>query len=81
MKEVTTVDRRRFVVTAGGALAAAGAAAVVDAPTSLRSPKSNGGCPRPGPRRSTCCRARRFQAQHTGWSHVSEGAYQQFVAL
>jgi TRAP-type mannitol/chloroaromatic compound transport system substrate-binding protein len=23
----------------------------------------------------------RFQAQHTGWSHVSEGAYQQFVAL
>jgi TRAP-type mannitol/chloroaromatic compound transport system substrate-binding protein len=32
MKEVTTVDRRRFVVTAGGALAAAGAAAVVDAP-------------------------------------------------
>jgi TRAP-type mannitol/chloroaromatic compound transport system substrate-binding protein len=23
----------------------------------------------------------KFQAQHTGWSHVSEGAYQQFVAL
>jgi TRAP-type mannitol/chloroaromatic compound transport system substrate-binding protein len=23
----------------------------------------------------------KFQALHTGWSHVSEGAYQQFVAL
>jgi TRAP-type mannitol/chloroaromatic compound transport system substrate-binding protein len=23
----------------------------------------------------------KFQAQHTGWSRVSEGAYQQFVAL
>ena len=23
----------------------------------------------------------RFQAQHTGWSRVSEGAYQQFVAM
>src|SRR5262249_25491282 len=23
----------------------------------------------------------KFQAQHTGWSHVSEGAFQQFVAL
>jgi TRAP-type mannitol/chloroaromatic compound transport system substrate-binding protein len=23
----------------------------------------------------------KFQTQHTGWSHVSEGAYQQFVAL
>jgi TRAP-type mannitol/chloroaromatic compound transport system substrate-binding protein len=23
----------------------------------------------------------KFQAQHTGWSHVSEGAYQQFVAM
>jgi TRAP-type mannitol/chloroaromatic compound transport system substrate-binding protein len=23
----------------------------------------------------------RFQAQHTGWSRISEGAYQQFVAL
>ena len=22
----------------------------------------------------------KFQAQHTGWSHVAEGAYQQFVA-
>jgi TRAP-type mannitol/chloroaromatic compound transport system substrate-binding protein len=39
MKEVTTVDRRRFVVTAGGALAAAGAAAVVDAPHVIAQPK------------------------------------------
>jgi TRAP-type mannitol/chloroaromatic compound transport system substrate-binding protein len=23
----------------------------------------------------------KFQAQHTGWSRISEGAYQQFVAL
>jgi hypothetical protein len=23
----------------------------------------------------------KFQALHTGWSHVSEGAYQQLVAL
>jgi hypothetical protein len=23
----------------------------------------------------------KFQAQHTGWSRISEGAYQQFVAM
>ena len=23
----------------------------------------------------------KFQTQHTGWSRISEGAYQQFVAL
>ena len=33
------MDRRRFVVTAGGALAAAGAAAVVDAPHVIAQPK------------------------------------------
>jgi TRAP-type mannitol/chloroaromatic compound transport system substrate-binding protein len=39
MKEVTTVERRRFIVKAGGALAAAGAAAAVDAPNVIAQPK------------------------------------------
>ena len=33
------MERRRFIVKAGGALAAAGAAAVVDAPNVIAQPK------------------------------------------
>ena len=33
------MERRRFIVKAGGALAAAGAAAVVDAPSVIAQPK------------------------------------------
>jgi TRAP-type mannitol/chloroaromatic compound transport system substrate-binding protein len=39
MKEVTTVERRRFIVKAGGALVAAGAASVVEAPNVIAQPK------------------------------------------
>jgi TRAP-type mannitol/chloroaromatic compound transport system substrate-binding protein len=39
MKETIAMERRRFIVKAGGALAAAGAAAVVDAATVIAQPK------------------------------------------
>src|SRR5215470_14576241 len=39
MKEDNTMERRRFIVKAGGALAAAGAAVVVDAPHVIAQPK------------------------------------------
>jgi TRAP-type mannitol/chloroaromatic compound transport system substrate-binding protein len=39
VKEVIAVERRRFIVKAGGALAAAGAAAVVEAPHVIAQPK------------------------------------------
>jgi TRAP-type mannitol/chloroaromatic compound transport system substrate-binding protein len=39
MKEATIVERRRFIVKAGGTLAAAGAAAVVNAPNVIAQPK------------------------------------------
>src|SRR5262245_36618853 len=39
VKEVTAVERRRFIVKAGGTLAVAGTAAVVDAPYVIAQPK------------------------------------------
>jgi TRAP-type mannitol/chloroaromatic compound transport system substrate-binding protein len=39
VKETIAVERRRFIVKAGGALAAAGAAAVVEAPNVIAQPK------------------------------------------
>ena len=51
------IERRRFLAKAGG-VAAVAAAAVATRPTSSPSPRSSGGCPRPGPRNSTSFRAR-----------------------
>ena len=39
VKEAIAVERRKFIVKAGGVLGAAGAAAVVDAPNVIAQPK------------------------------------------
>ena len=48
------MERRRFIATAGGAVAAAGAAAVVDAPHVIAQPKVQWRLPTAFRRRSTC---------------------------
>ena len=53
------MERRRFIVKAGGALAAAGAAAVVNAPNIIAQPKVQWRMSTALPRRSTYTRARR----------------------
>ena len=59
------MTRRRFIGKTAAVLATAGAG-IVHAPYVIAQPEDPGGaCPRPGPHRSTCSRARRSGSR--GW--------------